>query len=331
MKPITIFSIIILSTALILGATTNTAFAQDDPSILSKIAKRAQEKIQNQITNFTSDETKTLFEDGKKGILALETALSNEDLALAKQEFLSTMKIFAQVSHQLASNQSSQIEPSTNPTTLDPSNDLLRMKSYVTSLKAVAENHNSTVEFSPLDKLFTIANAQIKSHQYAKATNTIQEIKNTIVQLNEELRTQTSQQESNRAQIFANKYLQQIDRILDHGKKTGMSEEIVLKLENAKESLLLALSPADIIKEVRNILLIQNQFGISETNLLDLRISNSEQKILEISNSGQFTQNTIQGMNKNIETIKNHMDKQEFEQASELLKALETILEKIKV
>ena len=151
------------------------------------------------------------------------------------------------------------------------------------------------------------------------------------MQLNEELRTQTSQQESNRAQIFANKYLQQIDRILDHGKKTGMSEEIVLKLENAKESLLLALSPADIIKEIRNILLIQNQFGISETNLLDLRISNSEEKILEISNSGQFTQNTIQGMNKNIETIKNHMDKQEFERATELLKALETILEKIKV
>ena len=331
MKSITFSIFLILTATLVLGGMTNVAFAQDDPSILLKIANRAQEKIQNQISNSSSEETKKLFEEGQRGIKALEIALSNDDLTLAKKEFLSTMKIFSQISHQLASIQTSQIEIKANPATISPLNDLLRMQGYVGSLKTISKNHNATIAFSPLDELFVGAKAQINNNQFVEATHTIQEIKKTILELNEELRQQTSQQESSRAQTFAQKYLKQLDRLIDHSKKTEIPEEILQKLENARERLVLAISPTDIIKEVRHILLIQKQFELSENKLLELRITQTEKLILEISNSGQFTQNTIQGMNKNIETIKDHLDKNEFVRATELLKALETILEKIQI
>ena len=331
MKSISFFVILVLTGTLALGGMTNMVFAQDDPSILLKIAKRAQEKIQNQISSFSSEETKKLFEEGQKGIEALEVALSKDDLTLAKKEFLSTMKIFTQISHQLASNQSPQIESKVNPTSPSPLNDLLRMQGYVNSLKSISKNHNATIAFSPLDELFAGAKTQIKNNQFVEATETIQEIKKTISNLKEKLRQQASQQESNRAQTFAQKYLKQLDRLIDHSKKTGISEDILQKLENSRESLILAISPTDIINEVRNILLIQKQHDLSENKLLELRIIQTEKTIQEISNSGQFTQNTIQGMNKNIETIKNHLDKREFERATELLKALETILEKIQI
>ena len=50
MKSITIFVFLILTASLVLGSTTNTVFAQDNPSILLKIAERAQES--NPKSNF---------------------------------------------------------------------------------------------------------------------------------------------------------------------------------------------------------------------------------------------------------------------------------------
>jgi DNA-binding MurR/RpiR family transcriptional regulator len=78
-------------------------------------------------------------------------------------------------------------------------------------------------------------------------------------------------------------------------------------------------------------MLIHSQNELSETKLLELRIIQTEEKILEISDSDQFTQHTIEGMNKNIQTIKDLIDKKEFERATELLKASEKILEKIHI
>ena len=46
-----VFGFSILTAVLILGSTTDNVFAQDNPSILLKIAERAQDQIQNQISN----------------------------------------------------------------------------------------------------------------------------------------------------------------------------------------------------------------------------------------------------------------------------------------
>jgi Cu/Ag efflux protein CusF len=339
MKYLAIFGLIILTTSIILGGSTNMVFAQDNPPILLKIATTAQNKIQSEISNNSSEDVKKLFEEGKQGVVALEIALSNGNLELAKKEFLSTMKIFTQISHLLTYNQTSyetpnqatQKEENTSSPVINPQSDLIRMQDYVNSLKTIAKIHNSTIVFLPLDELFVVAKTQINKNQYEQASNTIQDIKNTIIDFNAELRQQASQKELDRAQEFAQKYLKQLDRLIEHAKKIELSEDIIQKLEIAREGLTLAISPSDIIKEVRNIMLIHSQFELSESKLLELRIIQTEEKILEISESDQFTQHTIEGMNKNIQTIRDLKDKKEFEHATELLKASEMILEKIQI
>jgi len=343
MKSVAIFGMLILTISLVLGGSTTTVFAQDNPPILLKIATTAQDKIQSQISNNSSEEIKKLFEEGKQGVVDLEIALSNDDLETAKTEFLTTMKLFNQISHLLTytqttyqtttqiPNQTSQTEENSSLPTINPISDLIRMQGYVGSLKTIAENHNATLVFLPLDELFVVAKTQINKNQYEQASDTIQEIKNTIIDFNAELRQQASQKELDRAQEFAQKYLKQLDRLIEHAKKVELSEDIIQKLETAREGLTLAISPSDIIKEVRNIMLIHSQNELSETKLLELRIIQTQERILEISNSDQFTQHTIEGMNKNIQTIKDLIDKKEFERATELLKASERILEKIEI
>ncbi len=331
MKSITIFVFLILTASLALGGATSLVYAQDNPPILLKIAQGAENQIQAQISNDSSEEIKNLFEEGQRGVAALEYSLSNNDLPSAKEQFLSTMKIFTKISHLLASNQTPQTETSINPTTPNPSNNLHRMQGYVNSLKTIAKNQDTTVDFTSLDNLFLDAKTQINNYRYSEATQTIQQIKETIIELNAEIRQQTSHQETNRAQAFAQKYLKQIDRLIEHAQITGMSEEIIEKLETSSESLSLATTPSAVVNEVRNFLLLQQQFELSEEKLLELRIIEMEKTTLELFNSDQFNQNIIQGTNKNLETIKDHLDKREFERATELLNALETILEKIQI
>ncbi len=332
MKTIAIIGILILTISLVFGGMTNTVLAQEDPSILTKIAKRAQDQILIQISNDSPKEILKLFEEGKKEVEAIEESLLTNDLTSAKEHFLSAMRIFTEISRQSATTQFSHTETTTTQTTqLNPSNDLLRMYSYVNNLKAIAKNHNSTIDFTQLNGLFEIARNQINSNQFNEASQTIHEIKKSIIEINAELRQQASHQESNRAQAFAQKYLKQLDRLIELAQDTGKSEDIIEKLKVARESLTLATSPGDIIKQVRNILLLQQQFELSESKLLELRIIQIEKTILGLSNSDQINSDPIIEINETLQTIKDHLSKSEFDQANELLGSLVTILEKIQI
>ncbi len=332
MKTIAIIGILILTVSLVFGGVTNTVLAQEDPSILTKIAKRAQDQILIQISNDSPKEILKLFEEGKKEVEAIEESLLTNDLTSAKEHFLSAMRIFTEISRQSTTTQFSHTETTTTQITqLNPSNDLLRMYSYVNNLKAIAKNHNSTIDFTQLNGLFEIARNQINSNQFNEASQTIHEIKKSIIEINAELRQQASHQESNRAQAFAQKYLKQLDRLIELAQDTGKSEDIIEKLKVARESLTLATSPGDIIKQVRNILLLQQQFELSEIKLIELRIIQIEKTILGLSNSDQINPDPIIEINETLQTIKDHLSKSEFDQANELLGSLTTILEKIQI
>ena len=55
MKTVTTFALLVLVASMALGGMTSNVSAAEDPAILLKIATRAQEQIQNQISNDSSD------------------------------------------------------------------------------------------------------------------------------------------------------------------------------------------------------------------------------------------------------------------------------------
>ena len=235
MKKITSFVLLILVSSMILGGITNTAQAQTDPSILLKIAKQAQKQLENQINQDSSDKTKQLFKDGAQQIKALEESLRNNEIDLAKQHFLSAMRIFKEVSQQLSINQSSKVEMATlKATAKDPSTDLFRMQNYVDNLKTIAKKYNTSVDFSELDDLFVTAKKQIIDKQFDDALQTISKIKQITINFNNKIREYASQQEQSSAKEYAQKYLEQLDRLIENAKNQGLSEDIIQKLETAR-------------------------------------------------------------------------------------------------
>lgn len=327
MKSIKILGLLILVASLAVGGITNPASAQEDPQILVKIAKRAQDQIQKQITDESPMAIKDLFQEGKNKVSSLETSLSNNDYTTAREDFLAAMKIFSEVSHQLSAQPSqSQVASKSTP---NPSNDLLRLYSYVNNLKNIARNHNSTINFDYLDGLFVTSKNQIQNNQFAQASQTIHEIKQTIIEINAKLREEASQKELSRAQVFAQKYLKQIDRLIEHSQSTGVSQEIIQKFEAARENLSVASTPSQVIQEVRNTMILQQQYELTENKLLQLRVDQIEKTLDSIST--ELDENSLQELKESLQAIKTSISKSDFEEANKLLRSITSTLEQIQI
>ena len=331
MKKILSFVLLILVSSMILGGMTNLAQAQTDPYILLKIAKHAQKQLENQINQDSSDKIKQLFKDGAQQIRALEESLKNNEIDLAKQHFLSAMRIFKEVSQQLSINQSSPAEIATlKATAEDPSADLLRMQNYVDNLKTIAKKYNTSVDFSEIDDLFVTAKKQIIDRQFDDALQTISKIKQITVDFNNKIREYASQQEQTRAKEYAQKYLEQLDRLIENAKNKGLSEDIIQKLETARENLSSATNPHEIIKQVREIISIKEQFELTKNDRLESRVMQIEKILFKLSNSDKLSQVDLEDAKKTLQTIKHHLSQGEFETANELLRSLATLLEQFR-
>ena len=327
MNKITSFALLILVSSLVLGGVTHTAQAETDPSILLKIAKQAQRQLENQMNKDVSDKTKQLFKEGTQEIKNLEESIKNNDADSAKNQFLSAMRIFKEVSQQLSTIKSAQPEIATlKAPTKDPSSDLKRMQDYANNLKIIAKKYSTSIDFSELDNLFVSARKQISDKQYDDAVETIGKIKQITIDLNNKIREYASQQEQSRATAYAQTYLEQLDRLIENAKSQGLSENIIQKLETAKENLSSTTDPQEIIKQIREIISIKEQFELTKNDRLESRVMQIEKTLLKLSNSDKISKSDIDEAKKTIQIIKRNLAKGEFEKANELLRSLASLL-----
>ena len=340
MRTIATFGLLILVASITLGGMTSNVSAQDNsPEHLLKIANRAQEQIQNQISSDSSDKVKRLFEQGVQKVDALEKALRSDDIDSAKENVLSAMKIFKEISRHLTTSDAvsnvksdavSQAESTVRPDVKDPSNDLQRLHAYVESLKTIAKKHGASIDFSELDELFAEARKQISDNQFDLAIETLREIKQTIVEVNKELREEASKQESQRANEYAQKYLEQLDRLIEHAKKQGVSAEIIEKLETARENLSSTDNPKEIVKEIRKIMSLKDQFELTKNDRLESRVLQVEKTLSRLSQVDGVDPDDLADARDTLQSIKRHLSEGESDAANELLRDLAKQLQEIK-
>ena len=331
MKTASILALLVLVTGVTVGGATNMALAQEDPTILLKLSKRAQEEISLQVLPDSSDDIKRMFDAGVSHVELLEKALETDDVVSAKEHFLSAMKIFKEISERLtASDSASQSGSAPNDSDVkNPTSDLKRLFEHAEDLKTIVKKHDASIDFSQLDGLFSKAWQQVDNRLYAEAFETINSIKERVTEINEELHEIASQQDLQRAMAYAQKYLEQLDRLIENAKNRGISDEIIEKLETAKENLSSLSNPAEIIKEVKKIMMIKDQFELTENDDLESRIMETEKAISRLSQDG-VEQANIDIANDALKTIKHHLAQGEFDAADELLQNLSVLLQEIR-
>lgn len=323
MKTLTSLVLLVLVSSLILGGITSSAYAQNNPAVLLKIAKNAQDQIKQNISSNSSEKIQQLYKEGSSQVDALNQAITNNDTESAKNHFLSAMRIFKEISQLLTQNEPQRTEMASTKTMIDdPTSNLLKLYRYAYSLKTISEVHHTQIDFTKLYDLFGIAQEQITSKQFDDAQETIYQIKQIISDIEKQLREQAAQQESERAKKYAQNYLEQLDRLIENAKNQGVSDDIIEKLEDARTRLSSASSPEEIIKEIRKIISIKDQFELTKNDRLESRIMQLEKTLQKLSQTEKVDSETIQNVRENLVKVKSLMKDGEFDQANDLLRDL---------
>ena len=316
MKNIASFGLLVLVATMIMGGIAEPVSAQDDPEILFKIAKNAQDQIKNHISDSSSDKVKSLFQEGSNQVDALNKALTNEDTESAKKYFLSSMKTFKQISQMLTKDETYRDKITTSKETNDPTSDLLKLYIYASKLKTITEKYQSSIDFTELMNLFEKAREQITTKKFEDAQETIYKIKQIVDDIQEQLHFQALQQEPERAKKYAQKYLEQLDRLIETTRNQGVSDDVIKKLEDAQENLSSASNTEDIVNEVRKIISLKKEFELTKNDRLESRIIQIEKILSRLSQMNQVEPEIIEDGKKDLQKIKLILSNGEFEQAN---------------
>lgn len=308
------------------------AQAEIDPLILIKLATKAQSEVNQQISDLDAipEKVEELNAEADQELESLRSAVENKDVESAKKHFLSVMKIYKTMSQSIGEQTQERSQMAAQVSKVNPSSELERMKDYVTNLKSIAKKHNAEIDFSGIEEMFALAENQIQQRNFSDALETINKIKHEIVEINKELRKAASQQASDRAKKFAQKYLEQLDRLIVVAEKQDVSDKVLRELKETREKLSTISDPNEIIKEVRKIISIKEQFELTKIDRIESRISQVEKSLSQLSQLDQIDDKQIENLRNSIAQAKESLDKGDIEESNKLLKSIAEKINELK-
>ena len=201
MKTLAIFTIFVLISGVAFTSSANNAYAQNDPSILLRIATQADKQILNQLDRSYGDsipsKIQTLYEKGHASVESLKNSLP-DNIEQAREDFLTAMKSFKQITRMISEPiTESKISAYTSESYRDFSSELDRLEKHVKNLKKISEKHNSEINFDEIDNLINEAHIQI-DNEIDNTSEIIDKLKDLIYSIEKEIREFASHGASDR-------------------------------------------------------------------------------------------------------------------------------------
>lgn len=289
----TIPSIVLLAlvSSMIFSSIPVNVYADSQSDSLIRIASQARDQVKIQLSKVDeAQEIKEKFDLGSEHIDLLIEAAKNEDVAAARQHFLSAMTIFneiiQQISERTSTSEASLSATSTTANTSRISQELDRLERYIDQLKRIAINNGFDLDSSNSDDLIEQARNYLKEGNTDSAISVIEEIKKAITELNQILREKTRQYSTDRAKTLAEKHLEDLDRLIEQAEEMGVSDGTIDRLLEARKNLnsLSDASVEQIINEIKHIMSIKQNFEQSKADRLESRYQDLESKIDRLSN-----------------------------------------------
>jgi len=289
-KMISSIVLLALVSSMIFSSIPVSVYADSQSDSIIRIASQARDQVKIQLSKVDmTPEIKEKFELGSEQIELLIEAAKNEDDTATKQHFLSAMKIFNDIIQQISERTSASESALSNlPITVDTSriaNELDRLERYVNQLKRIAINNEFGLDSSKCDGLIAQARNDLRDGNSDSAISTIQEIKQSITELNQILKEKTREYATDRAKTLAGKHLEDLDRLIEEAEEMEVSDDTIDRLLEARKNLnsLSDASVEQIINEVKRIMSIKQDFEKSRVDRIESRYQDLESKIDRLS------------------------------------------------
>lgn len=315
-KKITSIALFALVSTMIIGSIPNYVYADTQSDSLIRIASQARDQVKIQLSKIdATQEIKEKFELGSEKIELLIEALKNDDIPTARKNFLSSMTIFNEIIQQISELSSTSKTASSSQTTIPSyvSSEIDRLERYIDQLKRIAIKNGFELDSTTADKLIEKARNEIKEEN-SDVTSTIEDIKESIVVLNNSLKEKTRQYTTDRAVSLAEKHLEDLDKLIAEAKDIGVSQDTLDRLIDAKEQLNSVSDASNvrkIIDEVKKLLSVKKQFEDTKIQRIQVRTDQLE--------------STYERLSTQIDNIP------ELEKAKEMLSELKVLISEKKI
>ena len=328
-RQLAIFAFLAIALSMIFGSIPNYVFADSQSESMIKIAIQARDQLKIQLSKTnSSNDLNDLFNEGLAKVELLKKAAKIDDTPKAREYFLSAMKIFREISQQIAQQQSLENAKSTAQSQPSRSNEIERLERYLNTLKGIANKNNLDVDFSKIEKLIENAKQDQKDVDYDERTSR-EEIKREIIILQKSLKEKTSSSTTERAKSFAKKHLYELDRLISQAKEIGVSDDTIKQLYEARGNLGETSDVQQIIREVKHLISVTAKFEETKSERIKSRINQLETKYDRLSNhenSGEYDLDRAQKM---ISELKNLIEQDKLSEAISMLHSLSSYLDEI--
>ena len=261
MKKLAVFAIIVLIFGTVSPSLVDSAYAQNDPSILLRIAVQADKQIVNQLDGVYGDQIpnnlQILYDKGHGAVYSLDESLPN-DIEKAKQDFLLAMNSFMQISRTIS--QSSEKVVAVTVSDKDSrtlSNELDRLVKYVKSLETISKKYNVDTESDFIKIYDLIQELRKQANDVNKVNVGIKKIKIILDSIKNDIRESALEQRSDFIKRFFDRSLNQIDEQLAKAQDNGVDQS---QIDTGHE----------LILEIRE-LLTKNQINDAKVIFVELK------------------------------------------------------------
>ena len=228
MKKLAVFAIIVLIFGTVSPSLVNGVYAQNDPSILLRIAVQADKQIVNQLDRVYGDQIPTnlqiLYDKGHGAVYSLDQSLP-DDIEKAKQDFLLAMNSFMQISRIISQSSEKVVVVTASNTSRNSGSEIDRLEKYVKTLETISKKYNTDTEsdFIKIHDLIQKLRIQI-NNGYGEYDDVINQIKIILDSIKNDIRESALEQRSDFIKRFLDRLLTQVDRQLTKAQDNGVDQ-----------------------------------------------------------------------------------------------------------
>ena len=218
MKKLAVFTIIVLIFGTVSPSLVDRAYAQNDPSILLRIAVQADKQIINQLDRVYGDQIpnnlQILYDKGHGAVYSLDESLPN-DIEKAKQDFLLAMNSFMQISRIISqSSEKVVVVVVSDKSNRDLSNELDRLVNYVKSLETISKKYDTDTESDFIKIYDLIQELRQQVNDLNEVNVGIKKIKIILDSIKNDIRESALEQRSDFIKRFFDRLLDKVDKQL---------------------------------------------------------------------------------------------------------------------
>ena len=218
MKKLALLTIFILILGTMSTSMINPAHAQNDPSILLRIAVQADKQILNQLDkkygNDIPNNIQILYDKGHASVKSLDESLP-DDVEQAKKDFLTSMDSFMQISRIISQSSEKVVVTIYKKSNTDLSSEIDRLEKYVKTMETISKKHDLDVknDFVKIHNLIQELRNQTNDQNVIN-NDLIGQIKIILDSVKNKISESSSKHQSNFIKQFLEKLLDKIEKQL---------------------------------------------------------------------------------------------------------------------